>query len=264
MRASDFAYFDAPTPIGLAHRGGADYVPNHGRENSLAAFRTAVEMGYRYLETDVHATSDGELLAFHDTTLDRVTNGSGLVSDQVYDALRDVLISDSEPIPRLSDLLEEFPQTRINIDVKASGAIEPLARTIARHNAVQRVCVASFSEGRLRRVRQLLGPRVATAAGPVGVVASRFAPALLGRWLASPAPVLQIPPRYRIGERTLTLVTPTLVERLHRRGKHVHVWTIDDRDEMNDLLDLGVDGIVSDRIDTLRDVLAERGVPLSQ
>jgi glycerophosphoryl diester phosphodiesterase len=264
VRAADFAYLDAPTPVGVAHRGGAGYPPNHGLENSLPAFRNAVAMGYRYLETDVHATADGHVLAFHDSRLDRVSTGSGLISDQPLFAVQQARINGIEAIPLLSQLFEEFPRARINIDVKSPGAIEPLVRTIWEHDAADRVCLASFSERRLRRVRRLLGPGVATAAGQVGVVAMRFGPWLLHRLLATPAPVLQIPAKHRVGPRDVPLVTERLVERAHRLGKHVHAWTIDDADEMRRLFDLGVDGIVTDRIDTLRDVLAERGWPLER
>jgi len=259
VRAADFSYLDASTPIGLAHRGGALHADNLDLENTLAAFRTAVRLGYRYLETDVHATADGHLLAFHDTHLDRVTDSTGAVAELPYAAVREARINGTEEIPLLTHLLEEFPDTRINIDVKAPGAVEPLVRTIREHNAVDRVCVGSFSERRLRAVRRALGPGLATAAGQVGVAALRFAPALVSRWLRTPSPVLQIPPQHVVRGRRVTLVTRGLVDRAHRHGKHLHVWTIDDRDEMHRLLDLGVDGIVSDRIDTLAEVLAERG-----
>lgn len=261
MRASDFPYFDAPGPIGLAHRGGAKLPANLRLENTMAAFREAVRLGYRYLETDVHATSDGTLLAFHDLRLDRVTSGTGRIARLTYAQVREALIDGTEEIPLLAHLLEEFPDARINIDVKAPGAIEPLARVILDHNAIERVCVGSFSDRRLRAVRRLLGPRLATAAGPTEVASLRFVPDRLAAWLRSPAPVLQVPTGL-LGGRRLDLVTPALVERVHAMGKHVHVWTIDDEAEMHRLFDLGVDGIVSDRIDTLAQVLAERGVPL--
>ena len=262
MRAADFPYLDATTPIGLAHRGGALHADNVDLENTLAAFRTAVRLGYRYLETDVHATADGRLLAFHDTHLDRVTDGTGAIAQLPYAAVREARINGTEEIPLLAHLLEEFPDARINIDVKAAGAIGPLVRTISEHNAVDRVCVGSFSERRLRAVRRALGPRLATAAGQVGVAALRFAPTPVSQLLSTPSPVLQIPPQHTVAGRQVTLVTPALVKRVHRLGKHLHVWTIDDRDEMHRLLDLGVDGIVSDRIDILAEVLAERGVAL--
>lgn len=262
MRAADFPYLDAPTPIGLAHRGGALHADNVERENTLAAFRTAVRLGYRYLETDVHATADGHLLAFHDSRLDRVTDASGAIAELPYAAVREARVGGTEEIPLLAHLLEEFPLARINIDVKAVGAIGPLAETIRAHGAIDRVCVGSFSDQRLRAVRQVLGPRLATAAGPRGVATLRFAPRALSRWVRDRAPVLQIPTQHTVAGRRVELVTPTLVETVHRLGKHLHVWTIDDAAEMHRLLDLGVDGIVSDRIDTLADVLADRGIPL--
>lgn len=264
MRATDFPYLDAPCPIGLAHRGGAKHPANASLENTMAAFRVAVAMGYRYLETDVHATADGTLVAFHDPHLDRVTDATGAIARLPYSVVRRARINGTEPIPLLDELLEEFPRARLNIDVKSTGAVPPLVETIRRHGAIDRVCVGSFSQRRLRAARRLLGPRLATAAGVVGVAALRFAPAALDRLLRTPSPVLQVPTHQVLGRRRLELVTPALVERVHALGKHLHVWTIDDEAEMHRLLDLGADGIVSDRIDTLARVLAERGVPLPQ
>jgi glycerophosphoryl diester phosphodiesterase len=262
VRADDFPYFDSPTPIGLAHRGGALHPDNVDLENSLAAFRTAVSMGYRYLETDVHATADGVLLAFHDSSLDRVTDATGLISDLPYAAVREARIGGTEPIPTVDELLEEFPHARVNIDVKAAGAVGPLIEAVQRHGAVGRVCVGSFSRSRLRTVRRALGPGLATAAGQVGVAAMRFSPLTLSRWIRTASPVLQVPTHASLRGRRVTVVTPALVRRVHALGKHLHVWTIDDEEEMHRLLDLGVDGLVSDRIDTLATVLAERGAPL--
>ena len=264
MRAADFPYFDAPTPIGLAHRGGAGLAANLGRENTLAAFREAVRLGYRYLETDVHATADGVLLAFHDPALDRVTDQVGRIAELPYAAVSQARIGGTEPVQRLADLLEELPEARFNVDVKAASAIEPLAEVIRAHAALDRVCVGSFSTQRLKAVRALLGPGLATSAGPSEVAALRLAPDLVARWLRSPAAALQIPTSALLGGRRVELVTPALIRRAHALGKHVHVWTIDDAAEMRRLIDLGVDGIVSDRIDTLALVLAERGVPLGR
>jgi glycerophosphoryl diester phosphodiesterase len=266
-RARDFAYFDHDGPIAMAHRGGAGYEPNVGLENTLGAFRRAVEMGYEYLETDVHATSDGELVAFHDTHLDRVTDTEGAIVDLPYAAVREARINGTDSVPLLTELLEEFPTTRLNIDVKADSALAPTVETIRRHDALDRVCIGSFSERRLRAARRALGPTLATAAGQVGTGALRYAPGLLSRLLHTPAPVLQIPVAHRLRGRQVTLVTPQLVSRAHRLGKQVHVWFHDWSDEgrveMHRLLDLGADGIVTDHIDILRDVLAERGHPLT-
>lgn len=264
-----FPYFDndgRPGPIAMAHRGGAKFAPNVGLENTTVAFRQAVDLGYRYLETDVHATSDGELVAFHDTTLDRVTDGGGLVAELPYAAVKEARIGGIEPIPRLTELLEEFPTTRLNIDIKADGALAPTIEVLQRHNALDRVCVGSFSSRRVRAARKTLGPTLATAAGPVGTGALRFTPDLLARALATPAPVLQIPRQHVIRGRRVTVLTEGLLRRAHAAGKQVHVWfhewSKEDADEFGRLLELGVDGIVTDRIDVLRDVLAERGTPL--
>lgn len=260
--ASDFPYFADATPIGLAHRGGSTYGPNVGRENTVAAFHEAVAIGYRYLETDVHATADGRLVAFHDEVLDRVTDAQGAIADLPWSTVADARINGADAVPLMDELFETFPEARFNIDVKSVGAIEPLVEAIRRHDAIDRVCVGSFSDGRLRAVRRALGPRLATSAGPVEVASVRLLPRVLTRMLRSPAQALQIPVTHRIGPVTATVVTPGLLAAAHALGKQVHVWTIDDASEMERLLDLGVDGIVSDRIDTLRDVLAERGTPL--
>ncbi|GAA4408031.1 glycerophosphodiester phosphodiesterase [Fodinibacter luteus] len=266
MRATDFTYLDHPTPLALAHRGGAGYAPNIGFENTIAAFRRAVAMGYRYLETDVHATSDGHLVAFHDRVLDRVSDAEGAIAALPYDAVSEARIGGSEPIPLLAELFEEFPEVRVNIDIKSDAALAPTVREVQRHGASERVCIGSFSERRLRAARAALGPRVATAAGQVGTAFLRFTPALVSRMFHTPAPVLQIPATHPVAGRTVTLVTPGLVRRAHGLGKHVHVWfhawSREDAEEMHRLLDLGVDGIVTDHIDVLRDVLAERGHPL--
>ncbi len=255
-RAESFAFFDHPGPIPFAHRGGAFYPPNLGVENSLAAFQVAVDLGYRYLETDVHGTADGHLLAFHDRTLNRVTDSRGRIAQMTMAEVSRARIGGREPIPTLAELLTTFPEVRINVDVKEASAIRPLLSTIEMLRVHDRVCVASFSQARINHVRRALGRRVATAFGPVGVVGLRFLPLpqLRMRLLSSQAPCLQVPAR--IGR--IPMVTPQFVQRAHSLGKHMHVWTIDDAAEMTRLLDLGVDGIMTDRIDTLRRVLKDR------
>lgn len=260
--ATDFPYFADPLPIGLAHRGGSTYAPNVGRENTVHAFRQAVELGYHYLETDVHATADGRLVAVHDDVLDRVTDAKGAIADLPWSEVSAARINGTDPIPLMDELFETFPQARFNIDVKAPGAVDPLVATIRRHDALDRVCIGSFDDARLQRVRRELGPDLATSAGPREVAFLRLLPRFISRLLRSPSQALQIPVTHQVGPVNATVVTSRLVETAHRLGKQVHVWTIDEAAEMHRLLDLGVDGIVSDRIDTLRDVLAERGHPL--
>ena len=258
MRAADYAFFDVPF-MAFAHRGGATYEPNRYRENSLHAFKEAVALGYRYLETDVHATRDGVLLAFHDRVLDRVTDRTGAISQLTYAEIAEARIHGLDPIPRLSELLVEFPDARFNVDVKSPNAVALLANTIAEHEAYDRVCVASFGIRRVYELRRLLGWRVPSAASAVGIAANRFVPWIT--WaLNTPAPVLQMPVSLPVLGWQLNVLTPALVQAAHRAGKKVQIWTIDDSEIMGRLIDAGVDGIFTDRIDTLKDVLIQCGL----
>lgn len=258
MRAADYAFFDVPF-MAFAHRGGATYEPNRYRENSLHAFKEAVALGYRYLETDVHATRDGVLLAFHDRVLDRVTDRTGAISQLTYAEIAEARIHGLDPIPLLSELLVEFPDARFNVDVKSPTAVALLADTIAEHEAHDRVCVASFGIRRVYELRRLLGWRVPSAASAVGIAANRFVPWIT--WaLNTPAPVLQMPVSLPVLGWQLNVLTPGLVQAAHRAGKKVQIWTIDDSEIMGRLIDAGVDGIFTDRIDTLKDVLIQRGL----
>lgn len=252
-------YLDDATPVlAFAHRGGAYHPELEGLENTMVAFAHAVRLGYRYLETDVHATSDGVLLAFHDTVLDRVTDRTGEIATSTYADVQRALIGARERVPRLEDLLDAFPGVRFNIDIKSEQAVAPLAEVIAARGEQDRVLVGSFSVRRLRRFRRLTGGRVATSAHPAEVLAFRLLPsARLADLLTSgTVAALQIPHR----QRGFLVASDGLVRRAHAAGKHVHVWTIDDPDEMRVLLNRGVDGLMTDRTDILRDVLRERGL----
>jgi glycerophosphoryl diester phosphodiesterase len=252
-----FPFLDHPGPLAFAHRGGAC----EAAENTFAAFARAVELGYAYLETDAHATADGVLLAFHDHTLDRVTDSSGRVSELPYAEVKRARIGGREEIPLLEDLLAAWPQVRFNIDVKEESAIGPLAEVIRRTRAHDRVCLTSFSDERLARARAAIGRRVCSSLGPRGVAALRAASASdgYGRLMAglarSGVPCVQVP----LGFRGLRVTTPALVRTAHALGMQVHVWTINDTAVMERLLDMGVDGVMTDDIAGLREVLARRG-----
>ena len=244
-----WAYLDHPGPIPFAHRGGASDKP----ENTMPAFENAIRLGYRYLETDVHATADGVLVAFHDDSLDRVTDQTGRISELPWSQVRTARVG-GEPIPLLEDLLAAWPEARINIDAKADASVDPLIDVIARAGAHDRVCVAAFSDRRLRRIRSLVGGKVCTAMGPYEIarlrVASHGVPA--GSF---PADCAQVPVSYG----RFVVVDARFVAAAHRRSIPVHVWTVDDAAEMERLLDLGVDGIMSDRPTVLKEVLVRRG-----
>ncbi|GAB3212856.1 glycerophosphodiester phosphodiesterase [Marinactinospora thermotolerans] len=254
-------YLDTPTPIGLAHRGGW-LTDASGRvrtelENTVPAFQNAIDLGYRYLETDVHATRDGVLVAFHDATLDRATDGSGAIADLPHARVARARVGGVESVPLLEDLLGTWPEARFNIDVKADSAVEPLARVLRRTRAWDRVCVGSFDQRRLERVRRTLDRPVAMSAAPWDVARLRLSclSPLLRGLARRGVSCAQVP--LRAGN--FPVVSRDFIAAAHRLGMQVHVWTINDPVVMGRLLDAGVDGIVSDDVVGLRRVLAERG-----
>ncbi|MFB6643210.1 glycerophosphodiester phosphodiesterase [Streptomyces chartreusis] len=245
-------YLDHAGPIPFAHRGGAA----DGLENTEFQFRRAVEAGYRYIETDVHTTRDGRLVAFHDSTLDRVTDGAGRISDLLWDDVRQARVAGKEPVPLFEELLETFPDVRWNVDLKAEPTLHPFLELIERTNAWDRICVGSFSEARVVRAQRLAGPRLATSYGTRGVLNLRLRSWGVPAALRGSAVAAQVPET----QSGIQVVDHRFVRTAHARGLQVHVWTINDPDAMHRLLDLGVDGIMTDHIDTLRKVMEDRGV----
>jgi glycerophosphoryl diester phosphodiesterase len=247
-------YLDDP-PLAFAHRGGAKTAGNIGIENSLAAFTHAYRLGYRYLETDVRATSDGTVYAIHDAGLDRLTGQADLVNALTAESLDLQRLDQREPFARLEALYEAFPDARLNIDIKSDDAVEPTCQVVQAQGAVDRTCLSAFSHRRLSRIRELL-PDVTTSASAREVAAARFLPLpLLRRAGRTRGACLQVPVR----RGPIPVVTPGFVRRAHALGLQVHVWTVDDAAEIHRLLDLGVDGIITDRTDVLKDVLVDRG-----
>ena len=251
MTSGRHPYLDHPSTIPFAHRGGAA----GGMENTAAAFHRAAGAGYRYFETDVHATADGRLVAFHDPTLDRVTDARGRIADLPWSEVRKARVAGTEPLPLFGELLEEFPAARWNVDVKAEAALQPLIGLIRGTDAWDRVCVGSFSEARVARAHRAAGPRLATSYGIRGVAGLRLRSYGIPAALRAGAVCAQVP-ESRGGVR---VVDRRFVRTAHARGLQVHVWTVNEPERMNALLDLGVDGIMTDHIETLRTVLSERG-----
>ena len=246
-------YLDWPGPIPFAHRGGTSAAP----ENTMPAFEHAVSLGYCHLETDVHLSADGVLMAFHDPDLSRTCGVDGHIADMTAEELAAVRVDGRASIPLMSELLERFSDVRFNIDCKSDAAAGPLAALIRRYEAVDRVCLGAFSHARLTKLRTLLGPELLSCTSPQEVASLR----LVGRMSGHALRVAQVPVSYGApsGPKGITVVTERFVRNAHRRGVPVHVWTIDDPVEMHRLLDLGVDGIMTDQPEVLRDVLVERG-----
>lgn len=239
-------YLDWPVPIAFAHRGGASDNP----ENTMPAFEHAVGLGYTYLETDVHATRDGVLVAFHDPDLSRTCGRAGTIDSLTWHELSSARVDGREPIPLFEDLLGSFPAARFNIDCKSDGALQPLVDAVRRLDCLDRICIGSFSDRRLRRIRAALGDGLCSSFGPAQIMALMA----IGRvpWGGQ---VAQVPVR----QGPVTVVSERTVAAAHRRALPVHVWTIDAPDEMHRLLDLGVDGVMTDRPQVLKDVLVARG-----
>ncbi|SDG66922.1 glycerophosphoryl diester phosphodiesterase [Lentzea fradiae] len=246
-------YLAGPRPRAFAHRGW--HVDDlTGMENSLSSFRRAVREGYHYIETDVHATADGEIVVHHDETLDRTTDGTGRVADLPWSDVRTARVGGREPVARLADVLEELPDTFFNIDVKSDHAVEPIITLLRRTRSLHRVCLAAFSDHRLARLRRHGGPELLTSMGPRSAGALWAAGRVPLAGLAVRGQVAQVP----VQQGRLKIVDQRFVRAAHRRALEVHVWTVDDEADMHSLLDLGVDGLVTDRPDVLREVLRSR------
>jgi glycerophosphoryl diester phosphodiesterase len=251
--AVHYAFLDGPIPLAMAHRGGAiEHI-----ENTMPAFQACVDLGYRYLETDVRVTADGVLVVFHDPTLERVTDREGRVDQLPWSEMSKARIGGREPILRLEDLLGIWPDVRFNLDIKAAGVLAPLVRTVRRMDVADRICLGSFSDARIAAARRLFGPGVCTSLGPRGVAALRlssYSPRAAGL-VRIPAGCAQVP--LQLGGRAL--VDERFLTAAHDRGLQVHVWTVDTEAEANRMLDLGVDGVMTDRPAMLRELLEGRG-----
>jgi len=250
LNPKSLPFLDYPYPIPFAHRGGAGVFP----ENTLPAFQNAVNSGYKYLETDVHSSKDGEVFAFHDDSLDRVTEHSGKISELTSKEISNIQIDNFAKIPTLLELLETFPEAKLNIDPKSDSVVQPLTDLLKHTNSVSRVCIGSFSDKRIKYIRKELGSGLCVSAGPKKVV-KFLAGKLTFSKFKSDYHCLQVPQR----SGPVRIITHDFVKRAHSRGLQVHVWTVDDPYEMNELLDLGVDGLMTDEPSILKNVLIERG-----
>ncbi len=245
-----YAFFDQAGVLAFAHRGDHE----SGPENTMPAFAGAVAKGFNYLETDVHCTADGILLAFHDAQLDRVTDRSGLISEKLYADIRSARVAGSEPIPQLAELLSVFPDTRFNIDLKADGSVRPFIRLVRSLGCQDRICVGSFNDARLAAFRREF-PQVCTAMSPREVLRARLASFHLPVG-AIPAACAQVPVRHK----HISVVDPRFIRTMQGRDIQTHVWTVNTAEEINWLLDIGVDGIMTDRASLLKAILIERGL----
>lgn len=250
-------------PIVVAHRGGAGECP----ENTAEAFLTMVERGFRYLETDARATLDGVAVLSHDATLDRAVGVGGKVRGYTWKELARVRGREGRPAAmRVDEAFEKYPDAVFNIDAKSDDVAAPLARAIREAGAQRRVCVASFSERRLRRLRgELPGTASSLGIGAIAriVAASRARKGAVRRRLLKGLPEAQVA-QVPLSFRGVPVLTERFVASAHEAGIAVHAWTIDDVDVAARLLDMGVDGIITDVPTAMYEGLRERGLPVSR
>lgn len=242
------SYRGRPGPLAVAHRGGAGLAA----ENTLDAFARSHALGIRYLETDVRLTRDGRLVAFHDALLGRVTALHGRVGRHDVARLCASPVLGRGCIPTLAEVLAAFPDTCFTLDVKEARTVGPLGRLLVELGAVDRVCAAASRGTWLRALREITGPALTTAL-PWRALARLAGPRSFGH--GGEAAFAHVP--LRLGR--VPVFRDDLVARAHDAGIRVLVWTVDDPDTMHRLLDHGVDGVISDRPDVLREVLISRG-----
>lgn len=253
---------EGETPFAIAHRGSRLLWP----ENTMLAFQNAHDAGFRWMETDLHLTSDGVVVCLHDDTVDRTTDGRGRVGRFTFEQLRALDAGHAfeldggfphrgtgVKIPSFEELATTFLDCRLVVDLKQDGLAEPLWDLITRLEIEDRVIVGSFSDRRLREFRSVSEGTIATSAGPVSVARALAGPRIGGSKRLADA--LQIPTSY-LG---VSIVTESSVRRMHAADYQVHVWTVNSSRQMHRLLDMGVDGIITDRPDALKAVMIERG-----
>jgi glycerophosphoryl diester phosphodiesterase len=237
-----------PGPVAIAHRGGS----LEAEENTLEAFQYAVGLGFRDIETDVHATRDGVAVIHHDPTLERMTGDRRAIAEMDWAELARVRTHGGEAIPRVEEALGAFPDVRFIFELKAKGSAAALAPLVSRD--LERVAVGAFAPEHTGEARERLGE---------GLLWSPGRPGVLGLWLQGwglslgrPAfRVMHVPPVFR----GIPVVTPRLVQAAARHGVAVQVWTVDEAAEMERLFDMGVHAVMTDRPSVLREVMRRRG-----
>ena len=248
-----------PYPIVMAHRGGGD----EAAENSMAAFRRLKDIGIRYLETDAQLTADGQVVLCHDESLDRTYGGQGLISEHLFKDILKLRDADGGQMPLLADVLNEFPDLYLNLDAKTNDVAEPMLQVLREHDALGRTMIASFSERRLEKIRKEGGPEVSTSLGVSAIVRL-----MIAAQTNTNAETWRVPgPRLRaraaqvpIRTRGIRVLDQRFVVASHEAGLAVHVWTVNDPQVMVDLVQMGVDGIVTDRPFMAKEVLQGMGL----
>ena len=227
---------------GFVHRGDTSIF----LENTIEAFQSAISLGYQYLETDLRETSDGKIITFHDPNLKRITGANITISETKFSDIRMRRLPSRETIPTIDELLEEFPDSFFNMDLKVNQIEEKVLKKINSHNALERVCLGSFNSRTIKKINSL-EPKILTSMGISQVIMYKFFQK------KNISKLIQIPTRWN----GIKVITKKFIDRLHNDGLKVHVWTINKEKEMQSLIDLGVDGIMTDNASGLIKVMKQ-------
>ena len=227
---------------GFVHRGDTSIF----LENTIEAFQSAVSLGYQYLETDLRETSDGKIITFHDPNLKRITGANITISETKFSDIRMRRLPSREIIQTIDELLEEFPDSFFNMDLKVNQIEEKVLKKINSHNALERVCLGSFNSKVIKKINSL-EPKILTSMGISQVIMYKFFQK------KNISKLIQIPTRWN----GIKVITKKFIDRLHNDGLKVHVWTINKETEMQSLIDLGVDGIMTDNASGLIKVMKQ-------
>ena len=227
---------------GFVHRGDTSIF----LENTIEAFQSAISLGYQYLETDLRETSDGKIITFHDPNLKRITGANITISETKFSDIRMRRLPSRETIPTIDELLEEFPDSFFNMDLKVNQIEEKVLKKINSHNALERVCLGSFNSRTIKKINSL-EPKILTSMGISQVIMYKFFQK------NNLFKLIQIPTHWK----GIKVITKKFIDRLHNDGLKVHVWTINKETEMQSLIDLGVDGIMTDNASGLIKVMKQ-------
>ena len=244
-------FFEDYNFYAFVHRGGDE----EKTENTLEAFQYSSDLGYVFIETDVQLTSDGKVVIFHDSDLKRIAGINKSISELSFEEIKKVDLINGGRIPTLEEALSSFPELRFNIDIKVDSAVDETIKIVKEHGALNRVCLASFSTKRLNRIREKTGPGLCSSMVQAEIVRLLFQSLGLS-FKESPGFCAQVP-RSQFG---IPIVTARFIKQVHDLNKLIHVWTIDETQEMFRLIDLGVDGLMTDKPTILKKALQEKGL----
>ena len=230
--------------IGLSHRGNSKKFI----ENSFEAFNSVVQMGYKYIETDLRMTLDKEVIAFHDPDLKRLFNLDLQVKDLTFNEIANLFKEKNCSLLTLEDVLKEFPKIYFNIDLKVEEVIQDSIKVVADFNAFDRVCFASFHSNRTGKVLRY-NQNAIVSMGMKDIALFKFF-----KFNNKNKKIIQIPLKWK----GIKILTRNLIQKAHKSNLLVHVWTINDRKLINNLIDLGVNGIVTDEPELLMEIMKER------